>query len=87
MNRTDIPLGSLARLDFNSAVPRYYFHILNEGLDPIHDDEGAEFEDYEAAKHEAVESIRDLAADAMKDGRKANGLAIEIADEAGKVLG
>jgi hypothetical protein len=34
-----------------------------------------------------VESIRDLAADAVKSGRKANGLAIEIADEAGEVLG
>jgi hypothetical protein len=67
-------------------VPRYFFHILNEGLDPVDDDEGAEFEDYEAAKHEAVESIRDLAADAIKGGRKANGLAIEITDDAGKVL-
>jgi hypothetical protein len=67
-------------------MPRYFFHILQLGDDSIPDDEGAEFEDYEAAKHEALESVRDLAVDAIKRGSRLSGLAIEITDERGKVL-
>jgi hypothetical protein len=68
-------------------MPRYFFHILHpDSSSPILDDEGAEFEDYEAAKHEAVESARDLAIDAIKRGNKVDGFAVEIMDEAGKVL-
>ena len=68
-------------------MPRYFFHILQTDNDLIPDDEGGDFEDYQAAKHEALESLRDLAADAIKTGRKAQGLAIEITDGRGKVLG
>jgi hypothetical protein len=67
-------------------MPRYFFHILQLGDDSIPDDEGAVFEDYGGAKHEAMESIRDLAVDAIKRGDKVSGLAIEITDERGKVL-
>ena len=34
-------------------MPRYFFHILHEGVPPIPDDEGGMFEDIEAAKCEA----------------------------------
>jgi len=67
-------------------MSRYFFHILNEGSAPALNDEGAEFEDYDTAKHEAVESARDLAVDAIKGRRKVRGLAIEIVDDCGKVL-
>lgn len=68
-------------------MPRYFFNILHTDNDLVPDDEGGDFEDYQAAKHEAVESLRDLAAEAIKGGRKAHDLAIEIMDERGKVLG
>ena len=52
----------------------------------VPDDEGAEFDGYDAAKQEAVESVRDLVCDAVKHGGKIVGLGIEIVDEGGKVL-
>jgi hypothetical protein len=67
-------------------MPRYYFHILRPDCAPVLDDQGAEFEDYEAAQSEAVASVRDLVADAVRRGNQVNGLGIEIVDEDGKVL-
>jgi hypothetical protein len=68
------------------AMLRYFFHIRRANDDLVADDEGAEFEDFESAKHEAVETIRDLAAEAIKSGDKFKGLSVEIADDTGKVL-
>jgi hypothetical protein len=72
--------------DFNSAMLRYFFHIRRSDHELVPDDEGAEFGGLEAAKHEAVETIRDLAAEAIKRGDKFQSLSIEIADDAGEVL-
>ena len=68
-------------------MPLYFLHVRHPDNALALDDEGAEFEDYEAAKQEAVHSIRDIAADAVRRGGKVTGLSIEIGDEAGKVLG
>jgi hypothetical protein len=65
---------------------RYFFHILHPDCEPILDKEGEEFDDYKAAKQEAVDSLRDLAVDALKGGRYPQGLAIQIMDENGTVL-
>jgi len=68
-------------------MPRYFFHILHDdGGGPILDTEGAEFEDYAGAIHEAVESVRDLAIDALKRGNGIDGFAVEIMDVDGNVL-
>jgi hypothetical protein len=75
------PAGSLI-----SPMPRYFFHIRYSDTDLVLDNEGIEFEDVETAKHEAVQSIRDLVADRVKQGIKNHGLGIEVANEAGTVL-
>jgi hypothetical protein len=67
-------------------MPRYFFHIVHPGEAPIPDDEGEEFEDLEAARNEAALSLRDLVVDAIKAGRKVEGLAVEIMGEDGKPL-
>ena len=67
-------------------MPRYFFHIVNGDLPLVPDDEGGEFEGYERAKQEAVESLRDLLSDAVKCGNKVTGLAIQIMDQAGTIL-
>ena len=70
----------------NEEMPRYFFHILHPNSEPIRDEEGGDFDNFETAKQEAVDSLRDLAVDALKGGRYAHGLAIQIVDEAGTVL-
>jgi hypothetical protein len=67
-------------------MPRYFFHIVHPNSSPVLDDEGEPFENIETARADAVASIREIAADAIKHGRKMSGLAIQIADETGKVL-
>lgn len=66
-------------------MPRYFFHIRNNE-EIVPDDEGANFDDYEAARGEAVASARDLAINAIRLGEHVSGWKIEIADEKGKVL-
>jgi hypothetical protein len=67
-------------------MPRYFFHILHPNCEPILDDEGGEFDDFETAKQEAADSLRDLAVDSFKRGRYAHRLALQIMDESGTVL-
>jgi hypothetical protein len=67
-------------------MPLYFFHIVHPNSSPVLDDEGEQFEDIETARADAVASIREIVADAIKHGRKVSELAIQIADETGKVL-
>ncbi|MEP6831726.1 MAG: hypothetical protein ABI963_15410 [Rhizomicrobium sp.] len=67
-------------------MPRYFFHILHPDISPIPDREGADYDGLDAAKQEAVASVRDLVAEAVKYGTKVAGLGIEIWDDAGQVL-
>jgi hypothetical protein len=67
-------------------MPRYFFHILHEGVPPIPDDEGGMFEDIEAAKCEALASVRDMVSHAVKWGSNVHGIGIQIADENGSIL-
>jgi hypothetical protein len=50
------------------------------------DDEGSELPDFDAAKAEAVNSVRELVSDAVKHEKPVPDWKIEIVDEAGKVL-
>ena len=67
-------------------MSRYFFHILHPNFEPILDEEDGEFADFETAKQEAVDSLRDLAVDSFKQGRYAHGLALQIMSESGTVL-
>jgi len=64
---------------------RYYFH-LQSGDKLIPDEEGVDFSDYTAAYREAVQSVRELLADAIKAGDMRVPDALVISDEAGKSL-
>jgi hypothetical protein len=67
-------------------MPRYFFHI-RQGEDLIPDDEGAEFEDLEAARVEAAHSCRDLAVQEIRrGGSPVMFCTVEIWDESGKLL-
>ena len=64
---------------------RFYFH-LKDGDELIHDDEGIELPNVEAATREALLSARELLANAIKDGNPKVPEAFVIADEAGRIL-
>lgn len=86
-DRTEKRIGIRQRQESTNQMARYFFHILHPGREPILDEEGGEFDNLGAAKQEAVDSLRDLAVDALKGGHYAHGLAIQIMDESGTVLG
>ena len=65
---------------------RYYFHI-RDGWDLIPDDEGMDLSGIDAARAEAYSSADDLARAGIRDGKAAAAWAIEIADQAGNILG
>ena len=64
----------------------YFFNIVHSDFSRVPDDEGCEFENYESAKQEAVDSVRDLVCEAFKRGENAIGIGIEITDQSGEVL-
>ena len=47
-------------------MPRYFFHLLHPGRDPVRDDEGIEFEDNAAARSEGLASLGDLISEALR---------------------
>jgi hypothetical protein len=85
-NRTENRIGTRECFAFNNQMPRYFFHILHPICEPILDEEGGEFNDFETAKQVAVDSLRDLAVESFKQGRYAHSLALQIMDESGTVL-
>jgi hypothetical protein len=68
-------------------MPLYFFHIRHPDLTIIEDEEGGEFFDFQAAKYEATQSLRDIAAEELKHGAGISGYSIEIGDVAGMVVG
>lgn len=75
-NTLPSPKGSLANDPFLFSYPRR--RII------IKDEEGADFASYEAAEEEAYASVRDLAQDYLRAGKRLSTQAIEIMDEAGE---
>jgi hypothetical protein len=67
------------------AMGRYYFHFQSGGK-LVPDEEGIDFLDYTAAYREAVQSVRELLADAIKAGDVHVPDALVISDETGKSL-
>ena len=66
-------------------MPRYFFHV-REGGDLNRDGEGQDFADVEAARREAVNSVREMLGEKILHGGALNHRSIEIADETGHVV-
>jgi hypothetical protein len=63
------------------------FHLKLRGPEvPSYDDDPQEFADLEAARLEAIESLRELASHAILEGRAFDHIGIEISDERGLKL-
>jgi hypothetical protein len=67
------------------AMSRFYFHVQAEGQ-VVLDHEGTDLPDLSAAQCEAMESAREVLADAIKRGKSKVATAFVIADEAGRAL-
>ena len=67
------------------AMGRFYFH-LRVGEETLTDDEGRDFLDLSAARHEAVLAARELVAEAIMSGEPEVAGAFVIADDAGRSL-
>jgi hypothetical protein len=67
-------------------MPWYFFHVLHRNSDKALDQEGVKLKDCESAQAEAILSLRELVADAIRQGSRATDLGIEIVDEGGEVL-
>jgi hypothetical protein len=67
-----------------TTMPRYYFDST-DGDHHVPDDVGLEFPDLDAAAHEAVQALPDIARDALPDGDRRD-FVTNVRDEIGKVL-
>ncbi|TWF47801.1 DUF6894 family protein [Neorhizobium alkalisoli] len=65
-------------------MPKYYFHI-RDGQNLTLDPEGAEFENLEAARTEAINSARELLSHRILRGDVVDGQAFELTGEDGAV--
>ena len=66
-------------------MSRFYFHVQAEGQ-VVLDHEGTDLPDLSAAQCEAMESAREVLADAIKRGKSKVATAYVISDEAGGTL-
>jgi hypothetical protein len=64
---------------------RYYFH-LKDGDEIVPDEDGTELPDVSAATREALQSARELLADAIKAGKPKVYEAYVIADDTGQTV-
>jgi hypothetical protein len=68
-----------------NIMPRYFFH-MREGRDIARDAEGQEHSDAEAARREAINTVREIISEKLLHGGALNHCSIEIADETGHVV-
>jgi hypothetical protein len=66
-------------------MPFFHLMLKPDGM-LISDEEPEEFTGLEDARSEATESLRELAANAIRDGRAFNYTGIEITDQKGEKL-
>lgn len=87
-DRTDkaVLFGYVQQSGGKAIMTRYHFH-LRSGDELALDDEGAEFEDYAAALHEATLAARELLVEAIKASKLHVADAFVIADASGNELG
>lgn len=66
-------------------MPRFHFYLRADG-GRIPDEEGSDLPALEAARAEAIESARELMAQAILKGYDISGQSIEIRDGGGRLL-
>jgi hypothetical protein len=66
-------------------MPRYFFHV-REGSEISRDTEGQELADTEAARREAISTVREILGEKLLHGGSLGYRSIEIADETGHVV-
>lgn len=66
-------------------MPHFYLHLIN-GSGVIHDDEGLDLADVEAARHEALSAIRSMLKEELSQGQLDLGGRIAIDDSEGNFL-
>jgi len=66
-------------------MPRFFLHS-REGDRFLEDPDGYEAEDIEEARHEAINSARDILAEKMKAGEVIDSQEFDICDESGNVI-
>jgi hypothetical protein len=66
-------------------LQRFYFH-LNYTDDLVVDTEGLEFADLESATVAAVQSIHELAAEDLREGKEFDVLSVRVCDADGNTL-
>jgi hypothetical protein len=68
-------------------MPLFHLRLLKRNGETLKDDEEPhEYETLEAARTEAIEGLRELAATAIRDGRPFDYACVQITDESGKKL-
>ena len=60
-------------------MPRYYFDVLN-GIDGVHDDDGAEFDSLDAVVHAATRSAAEIGTGRLAKGDTRD-VVIEVRDK------
>ena len=60
-------------------MPHYYFDILN-GMDGVYDDDGAEFDNLDAAVHAATRSVAEIGSSRLAKGDTRD-VVIEVRDK------
>ena len=83
--QTEQPMIDQVLVSSRSAMSRFYFH-LQAGGQVVLDDEGIDLPDLSAAQREAMQSARELLADAIKSGKPEVAEAFVITDEVGRAL-
>jgi hypothetical protein len=66
-------------------MPRFYFHII-QGGERIEDTEGSDLPNLAAARIEAIDSAREIAAHHARQGHYPDGQVFEISDDEGKIV-
>ncbi len=84
--RLQQPLQLSWPLRCSSAVPRYYFHLLNDERTAT-DEEGVELPDVAVAMKRAANMARQKAAESMHERRVIFDCQAEVTDESGESIG
>jgi hypothetical protein len=66
-------------------MPQYFFNIV-EGHEIIHDEEGSDLPDLDAARAEATEAARQIMSQSVLKGHAIDGRKFVITDEAGATV-
>jgi hypothetical protein len=66
-------------------MARFFFHVRLRGT-RVEDSEGMDLPDVESARREAVESAKEMVANAITAHEDLEGVAYEIADASGKIV-